>query len=471
MRLDQHDDDERPAWLRGFDALGLGLPRHELLELLAMREESAPFDHARLASFERDVDGDLYVVGSKAETKRRPERTSCAHWYAFVPGNALELACTERLLGARPARVRERARRALTFADRGPLRPAPSGVYREAVVVAGAMMALGESTRAATWLERLGDRDADVAWATTFGADDERLTVRHRGWTGFRAALRMLAAGHDDDAIELAKRTRQALAVFVDRPAFALLDAHTSLLAAVAQRDALGMDHAIDRTDVAWRQVFAQPGFELDVRVAIDFIGSGLLAAAHERGIVAASKLAFGLPVPEPAWVRGLVVAERGASVESAPKRGSLGRAFVESTSVLRSDVECPACGTATRLPSTALHGSWPLLRRWVASRGPLEAWGTPYERVSRAARSSEPSILTPPAAWSRCPECAFVLLPILVVDEEDRTSWRLDAADSWTRAAECTWAPSVTFETPWRFAPDPVSAGLLRWMIDDVTR
>jgi hypothetical protein len=63
------------------------------------------------------------------------------------------------------------------------------------------------------------------------------------------------------------------------------------------------------------------------------------------------------------------------------------------------------------------------------------------------------------------------VLLPILVVDEEDRTAWRLDAADSWTRAAECAWAPNVTFETPWRFAPDPVSAGLLRWMVDDVTR
>ena len=469
MSFDLHDD-ERPAWLRGVDALGLGLPRHELVELLAMREESVPFDHARLASFERDVDGDLHLVGSKAETKRRPERTSCAHWYAFVPSNSLELACIERLLGARPARVLERVRRALVFADRGPLRPAPSGAYREAVVVAGAMMALGESTRAATWLERLGDRDADVAWATPFGADDERLTVRHRGWAGFRAALRALAAGDEDDAIELAKRTRQALAVFVERPAFALLDAHTALLAAVAQHDAESVDHAIDRSDVAWRQVFAQPGFELDVRVAIDFIGSGLLAAAHERGIVAASKLAFGVPAPEPGWVRGLVVAERGASVESVPERVPFERAFVESASVLRSDVECPACGTATRLPATALQGSWPLLRRWVASRGPLEAWGTLYERVSNA-RSSEPSILTPPAAWSRCPECAFVLLPILVVDEEDRTAWRLDVADSWTRAAECAWAPNVTFETPWRFAPDPVSAGLLRWMVDDVTR
>ena len=124
MSLDPRDD-EAPALIRGFDTLGLGIPRHELVEMLAIREESAPFDHARLARLERS----LYLVGSESETKHREQRAASAHWYGFVPSSALELACVERLLGARPARVRERVRRALTFAGRGPLKTAPSGVY------------------------------------------------------------------------------------------------------------------------------------------------------------------------------------------------------------------------------------------------------------------------------------------------------------------------------------------------------
>jgi hypothetical protein len=452
MPLDPPDD-ERPTLIRGVDALGLGIPRHELVEMLAIREESAPFDHARLANLERGI----YLVGSDSETKHRERRAASAHWYGFVPSSALELACVERLLGARPARVRERVRRALSFADQGPLKPAPTGAYRDAVLAAGAMMALGESARAAAWLERLGDRDADLVWPTTYGPDDERVVVRHRGWTGFRAALRALAAGRDDRAIDLAERTRKAVAPFVSRPPFALLDAHTALLAAVARGDASSAEEEVSRTDSAWRKVFAQPGFELDVRIAIDFIASGVLATAQERGIRVVSKPALALPVGEPEWVRGLVVAERGS--------------FGEGANEERTTVECPACSTAARRPSSALDDAWPSLRAWRSFTGPLDAWGHRYERVPGASRSHEVSILTPPSAWSRCPECASVLLPILVVDEEDRTLWRLDVANTWMSAAECTWAPSVTFETPWSFAPHPVAAGVLRWMVDDVTR
>ena len=452
MSLDPRDD-EAPALIRGFDTLGLGIPRHELVEMLAIREESAPFDHARLARLERS----LYLVGAESETKHREQRAASAHWYGFVPSSALELACVERLLGARPARVRERVRRALTFADRGPSKPAPSGVYRDAVVIAGAMMALGQSARAAAWLERLGDRDADLVWATTYGTNDERLVVRHRGCTGFRTALRAFAAGQDDRAVELASRTRKAIAAFVSQPAFALLDAHTALLAAVARGEASSLDDDVRRIDLAWRQVFAQPGFELDVRVAIDFIASGVLAVAKERGIAVVSKPSLALPAGEPEWVRGLVVAERSV--------------FEERTGVERTAVECPACGTAARVPSSALHEAWPSLRAWSSFTGSLEAWGYRYERAPDAPRSHEVSILTPPSAWSRCPECAAVLLPILVVDEEDRTLWRLDVANTWDSAAECTWAPSVAFETPWSFARHPVAAGVLRWMVDDVTR
>ena len=204
-------------------------------------------------------------------------------------------------------------------------------------------MALGQSARAAAWLERLGDRDADLVWATTYGTNDERLVVRHRGCTGFRTALRAFAAGQDDQAVELASRTRKAIAAFVSQPAFALLDAHTALLAAVARGEASSLDDDVRRIDLAWRQVFAQPGFELDVRVAIDFIASGVLAVAKERGIAVVSKPSLALPAGEPEWVRGLVVAERSAFEE---------RAGVERTGVERTAVECPACGTAARVPS-----------------------------------------------------------------------------------------------------------------------
>ena len=367
-------NDAKPPLIRGFDALGLGMPRDELVEMLALHEEAVPFDHTRLSDLERG----LYLVGSEPETKRHRARGKSAHWYGFVPVAALRLACVERLLGARPARVRERVRRALTFADRGPLKSVGPGVYRDAVVVAGAMMALGEAARAAAWLERLGDRDADLAWVSTYGADDLRPKTRHRAWAGLRAALRAFAAGRDDEAIELTTRTRKAVSAFVARPTFGLLDAHAALIAAAANRDVSGVDHEVSRTDVAWRRMFALPEFELDVRVAIDFIASGILVVAHERGVAVTSRPALGLPAPEPEWVRGLVVADRGT------------------------DFACPCCGAGVRLQSPFLREAWPSLREWIVSMGPIDAWGHRFERVPDASGSHVASVLSPPSAWSR---------------------------------------------------------------------